>query len=251
MMVPDLDDALSRRLVRRFGEGILDWLEEAPRVLESLASRWRIEFGALIPRATMSIVVSCHTADGRDAVCKLSPDTARVAREAAALQTWTTPHTPTVYAADSDVGALLIEAIDPGTPLAEVTARPSVDAVARMLRSLHAHRSVPAGFPPLTDRIAWLFDAWHRELDRSPELLELIPADLPERGRRLAMRLAADPVPNVLLHADLNPGNVLDGGVHRGLVAIDPAPCIGDPAFDATDLVFTAATESYDIANYI
>jgi streptomycin 6-kinase len=31
--------------------------------------------------------------------------------------------------------------------------------------------------------------------------------------------------------------NVLYGGPQRGLVAIDPAPCIGDPAFDAIDLV--------------
>jgi streptomycin 6-kinase len=33
----------------------------------------------------------------------------------------------------------------------------------------------------------------------------------------------------------------LDGGEARGLVAIDPAPCIGDPAFDAIDLVLWQA----------
>ena len=38
--------------------------------------------------------------------------------------------------------------------------------------------------------------------------------------------------------------NVLDGGTGRGLVAIDPAPCIGDPAFDAIDLVFWRATDA-------
>jgi streptomycin 6-kinase len=35
----------------------------------------------------------------------------------------------------------------------------------------------------------------------------------------------------------LTPSNVLDGGAERGLVAIDPAPCLGDPAFDAVDLL--------------
>jgi streptomycin 6-kinase len=103
----------------------------------------------------------------------------------------------------------------------------------------------------LTDRIAWLFDAWDRELDRRPELRDVMPVDLPERGRRLAMELASDAVPTVLLHADLNPGNLLDGGSERGLVAIDPAPCIGDPAFDATDLVFAAATDPDEIESYI
>jgi streptomycin 6-kinase len=42
----------------------------------------------------------------------------------------------------------------------------------------------------------------------------------------------------VLLHGDLHPGNVLDGGATRGLVAIDPRPCVGDAAFDAVDWVF-------------
>jgi streptomycin 6-kinase len=45
----------------------------------------------------------------------------------------------------------------------------------------------------------------------------------------------------VLLHGDLHPGNVLDGGAGRGLVAIDPRPCVGDPAFDAVDWVFHRA----------
>jgi streptomycin 6-kinase len=48
----------------------------------------------------------------------------------------------------------------------------------------------------------------------------------------------------VLLHGDLTPVNVLDGGAERGLVAIDPAPCLGDAAFDAVDLLLwqTATT---------
>jgi streptomycin 6-kinase len=63
-------------------------------------------------------------------------------------------------------------------------------------------------------------------------------ADALERGGRAAMALAAEPAPAVLLHGDLHPGNVLDGGPRRGLVAIDPRPCVGDPALDAVDWVF-------------
>jgi len=62
------------------------------------------------------------------------------------------------------------------------------------------------------------------------------------------MRLAADAAPTVLLHGDLTPVNVLDGGAERGLVAIDPAPCLGDPAFDAIDLVFWRAEDAETIA---
>jgi streptomycin 6-kinase len=42
--------------------------------------------------------------------------------------------------------------------------------------------------------------------------------------------------------------NVLDGGAKRGLVAIDPAPFLGDPAFDAIDLVLWRAEDADAIA---
>ncbi len=45
----------------------------------------------------------------------------------------------------------------------------------------------------------------------------------------------------MLLHGDLHPGNVLDGGAGRGLVAIDPKACAGDPCFDAVDFVVAGA----------
>jgi streptomycin 6-kinase len=57
------------------------------------------------------------------------------------------------------------------------------------------------------------------------------------------MRLSEEALSTVLLHGDLTPVNVLDGGKERGLVAIDPAPCLGDPAFDAIDLVLWRADD--------
>jgi streptomycin 6-kinase len=59
----------------------------------------------------------------------------------------------------------------------------------------------------------------------------------------MASRLAGDGVPPVLLHGDLTPSNILAGGPDRGLVAIDPAPCLGDAAFDAVDLILWRADD--------
>src|SRR5213079_3710177 len=92
-------------------------------------------------------------------------------------------------------------------------------------------------------RIAYLFDAGMKNYERRPDLAEPIPHELYERGRQLAIQLAADAAPTVLLHGDLTAVNVLDGGADRGLVAIDPAPCLGDPAFDAIDLILWKADE--------
>jgi streptomycin 6-kinase len=124
--IPELDEELRLRLGRRFGSVIETWFGQLPAVLEDLAERWGIEWDKLIQGGSMSVVIRCRTADGRLAVVKLSPEPARVAQEAAALASWRTVHVPTVLAVDESIGALMIEAIEPGTPLPEANAYPSL-----------------------------------------------------------------------------------------------------------------------------
>jgi streptomycin 6-kinase len=235
--LPGVDAGARQRLTARFGTEIAPWLEELPGVLDALAQRWRFELGPPIPRGSMSVVLRCRMADGRDAVLKASPDRARLADEAAALQGWQTVHTPGVLALDEQLGALLLEAIEPGTPLVVSSTYPDLGRVAELLRSLHTSGVPDPSYPTVTQRVAYLFNASTKLYQRHPELTSLVPPELYERGRWLATWLAQDAWPMVLLHGDLTPSNLLDGGAERGLVAIDPAPCLGDPAFDAVDLI--------------
>lgn len=239
-MIPT-DAGVRRRLTLRFGPVAEAWCDALPAVLAELAGRWDLTVGAAIPRGSMSAVYRCRLSDGRPAVLKASPDRARLAVETAALRAWRTPHAPAVLAYDEGHGALLLDAVDPGTPLALVPEPPAPERVAALMASLHG--AEVAGFPPVVDRIAHLFRASRVLYDRHPDSAAVVPPDLYERGRRLATRLAADPARTVLLHGDLTPGNVLDGGTGRGLVAIDPAPCVGDPAFDGVDLLLWRAYE--------
>jgi streptomycin 6-kinase len=241
--IPRVDDGVRRRLTMRFGAEVAPWFDELPDLLRTLAASWGIELGAPIPRGSVSVVIRCRLRDSRRGVLKVSPDRARLATEAAALESWTTPHTPAVLALDERLGALLIEAIEPGTPLVDSSAYPSLESVAEFLTSLHTHGVPDPSFPPLKQRVAYLFDSSTKLYAAYPELAERVPRELYDRGRRLAMQLAADAAPTVLLHGDLTPSNILDGGRQRGLVAIDPAPCLGDAAFDAIDLVVWQADE--------
>jgi streptomycin 6-kinase len=191
----------------------------------------------------MSVVIRCQMTDGRPAVLKVSPDRTRLANEAAALHSWTTAHTPSVLAVDENAGALLLEAIEPGTRLAESLTYPRLESVAELLTSLHETGVPEPSYPPLAHRIAYLFDSGTKPYTRHPDLIELIPLELYERGRQLASRLVEHVSPTSLLHGDLTPSNILDGD-QRGLVAIDPAPCLGaDLAFDAIDLLLWQADD--------
>jgi streptomycin 6-kinase len=241
--VPSVDAGARQRLTARFGSEIEPWFDRLPGVLGALAERWQLEIDTPIPRGSVSVVFRCRTADGRTAVLKASPDRARLAFEAAALEGWRAVHTPAMLALDEQLGALLLEAIEPGMPLV-CSSYPPLESVAELLRSLHATGVPDASYPTVGQRIAYLFDSSAKLYERHPDLATLIPPELYRRGRRLATRLAKDSAPIVLLHGDLTPSNILDGGSQRGLVAIDPAPCLGDDlGYDALDLLLWQADD--------
>lgn len=247
--IPRIDDGVRRRLTERFGAEVGVWFDELPGVLSALAERWQVEFGSLIPRGSMSVVIRCRVGDGRPAILKVSPDRTRLANEAAALDRWTTIHTPSVLAVDESVGALLLEAIEPGIPLVDSLAYPRLESVAELLTSLRATGVPDPSYPTLARRVAYLFDSGTRPYTRRTELVDVVPPELYERGRQLATRLAELVSPTALLHGDLTPRNILDGGNQRGLVAVDPAPCLGaDLAFEAIDLLLWQANDVDTIA---
>jgi streptomycin 6-kinase len=188
----------------------------------------------------VSAVFHCRITDGRGAILKVSPDRARLAQETAALMAWNTVHVPQVIRFDEENGALLMDAIDPGTPLSMSTEHPSAEVIAELVSSLHTGSRDPS-FPSVDRRVEYLFASSAKLYERDPALTELIPTEVYGRGHTLARALAREESRDVLLHGDLTPDNILNGGEERGLVAIDPAPCIGDAAFDTVDLVLWRA----------
>jgi streptomycin 6-kinase len=240
---PNIDAALRQRLAARYGSEVEEWLATLPALLTAVAEEWELELDSPIPLGNASAVFHCRLRDARRAVLKASPDRSRLKVEASALTAWRTVHSPTVIAFDDQLGALLLEAIEPGTPLIVSMAYPDVERIARLLRALHG-QSVPTGpYPSVAERVDDLFRSSTKLYERDPHLTGVIPFELYERGHALATRLARHNVETVLLHGDLTPRNILEGGGERGLVAIDPTPCRGDGAFDAVDLILWQAAD--------
>ncbi|CCH31550.1 aminoglycoside phosphotransferase family protein [Actinosynnema sp. NPDC047251] len=207
------------RLVKRFGPGVRPWLDGLPDLVATLCARW-----ALTPERELTGNTS-HTLlcrrGGTPVVLKLTPEPEIAAQEAAALRAWEpVPEVVALLEHDVAAGALLLEGLEPGTPAA------CGPAYLDVLTALHV--PAPAGFIPLTERLDFMYA--HAARGR--------PGDY-SAAHAAARALALDPVPAVLLHGDLHLRNVLDAGA-RGLVAIDPRPCVGDAAFDAADFVFAA-----------
>jgi streptomycin 6-kinase len=222
--------AAHARLLARHGPGVDAWFEALPRRTAELAERWGLELGEPIPRGNTSLLLRC-TREGRAGVLKLSPEPALAAEEARALRAWgPTGRAPEVWEHEGD--ALLLEAIEPGIALSDGARRPARDELATLLEGLHA---APAdGFPPLAERVEFVFEHWigRSSGERAAAL---------RGGHVLARELAGTyDGPPVLVHGDLHLANVLESD--RGLIAIDPRACAGDPAFDAVDFVLRYAS---------
>lgn len=207
-----IDELARGRLIRRFGPDVDTWIAQLPELVDRLARRWDLTVDRQLPGGT-SITLHCGTA-----VLKLCPDLDVARGEHDALHAWDGVKAMVgLIDADLDAGALLLEPIEPATPIADFL-------LPDLLTDLHIPRT--DGFGPVSERVDFVFELLRRKTGKNVD-----------RYHRKAADLALDDVPATLLHGDLHVGNVLDGG-ERGPVAIDPRPCVGDPAIDAVDMVY-------------
>ena len=234
--------SIADRLRRRFGDDVEPWVWRLPTLLAELTDRWSLRLGTAFTDGSTSVVLPCVTVEGWSAVLKLSPDHTFLAEQARVLRAFApSGRVPEVLAADVTVGALLLEAVLPGTPLTRLPA-PPVSEFGALLHDLHGSVAHPEHVVErgLLDWTEEFLPRFERRL-AEPAVAEFVRADDLLRSRALRDRIVGNASRIVLLHGDLHFRNVLDGGPERGLMAIDPKACVGDPAFDAVDFVLGGA----------
>ncbi|MFC3897633.1 phosphotransferase [Lentzea rhizosphaerae] len=147
---------------------------------------------------------------------------------------------PAVLAIDAEAGAMVLEEILPGTEAEDLPGATLPRQWGELLAALHGV-AVPAHWPwDLRGRLDEAFGRIGQRLTE-PAIGARIDQTTWQRAIRRCETLLDTQTRLVLLHGDLHLGNVLDGGPSRGLVAIDPKACIGDPCFDAVDYVVAGA----------
>jgi streptomycin 6-kinase len=225
--LPSLD--LPPKFIRH-NQGAPDWLGALPDLLGRLAGRWSLTPGPHFPEIAINYVAPATRADGTPCVLKVSRHVGETRNEIAALRLWDGDGAARLLAAEPDIGALLIERLEPGTMLVEV-AESDDDAAtviaAGVLRRLW--RPVPErhGLRPL--------DNWCAAYDRNREALSRgaggFPAALFQRADALRGDLLASIETPTVLHGDMHHFNVLRAQRAEWL-AIDPKGLAGDRCFD-------------------
>lgn len=245
-----LDAAARERLMDRFGPGVRQWCDNLPELVSRCCHGWDLELDEARSGGTGRVFFGRQHGD-RGVVLKLTPDRSVADGEAAALRAWAAnPQVVDLLDADPQTGALLLEKVEPGTKLSDQPELPPLSEIAELLTSLRAaDRESTGQLPALAQRVDFLYALIGRRLGH-PRVSALVTPDLAARGHRLAQELATNG-DGGLVHGDLHPANVLRAGSARGLVVIDPRPCLGDRTFDAVDWALARATTTEELAERI
>ena len=233
--------ALATSVVGYNGDDGRRWLAGLPGTVAGLARRWSLTIGEPFPPGTCALVVRAQRGEAR-LVLKVPFVDDETRSEPDALRLWDGDGAVRLLDDDPATGALLLEHLAPGTPLADEPDRDAAVVVACDL-ARRLRRVAPAGhrFPAAAE----LGRLWAVELpDRWVAAGRPVAADVVDRAvaaaGRVAVVAASEAV--VVVNRDLHLGNVLAAEREPWLV-IDPKPLVGEPAFDAGHLVGDAVAD--------
>lgn len=228
-------DFVVPELLRSFSEDLqrVAWLDELPQLVEEAARHFGLEVGPpYLPGGRTSWVAPVRTADGKEAVLKVTWPHPEAEHEAAGLRCWAGEGSVLVYgdARLESAFLVLLERCKPGTELRDLGEEAQDEVIAGLLRRLWQaeHRQHP--FRPLSE----MCDQWADEYGTRPPRDRLVlEDDLAAEGMALLRSLPREETETVLLCTDLHASNVLSAEREPWLM-IDPKPYVGDPAYDLT-----------------
>jgi streptomycin 6-kinase len=215
------------------GEESLAWIERLPIILINCEKRWNLSFAAPFAYQTYHYIAPALRRDGTAVVVKVHAPTGEFLQEAEALRLFDGHGMVRLLDYDINDKALLLERLEPGTPLSELeNDEEATSHAATVMRQLW--RPVPPvhPFPSVID--------WGRGFTRLRKCYKggngPFPATLLQEAEILFAELSASMTEFVLLHGDLHHENIL-AAERAPWLAIDPKGVIGEPAYETGALL--------------
>jgi streptomycin 6-kinase len=205
-------------------------LARLPTLVADLGERWSLSIDRAVQHIKLNYVAPATRADGTRCILKVSRHVAETRSEIAALRLWNGHGSARLMEADPDIGALLVERLEPGTLLVDLAATDD-DAATRIAATVLAElwRPLPAAHE-LRSLASWC-DAYERNRAALLRGVDGFPVGLFERADALRRELLDSGPPPLTLHGDVHHYNILRAQRAEWL-SIDPKGLAGDPCFD-------------------
>lgn len=224
---------LASTIVDLNGEAGVDWLNQLPGLLGECEVRWSLTLLPPFQNLTYNYVAPAVRPDGTAVVLKLGFVCPELMAEIDALELFGGHSAVRLLDADRSKGALLLERLQPGSPLSALEDDERATSIAAgVMRAMW--RPVPPVhiFPSIED--------WALGLARLRAQFGggtgPLPARLVDIAEKLFGELAHSMTEPVLLHGDLHHDNIL-AAEREPWLAIDPKGLIGEPAYEVGALL--------------
>ncbi len=224
----ELPGKLARHFVDLFGDDGRAWLEQLPAIIAGCEHEWSVTALSPLDNLSYNYIAPATRADGSDVILKIGMPNPELITEIDALLRFDGRGCVRLLAFDRERGALLLEWLRPGRPLADLGDDEEATRIAaRTMRQLW--RPVPSRHAfPTTARWAEGLDRMRRHFHGGTGPL---PTLLVEKAERLFSELLASMEQPVLLHGDLHHWNILSAR-RQAWLAIDPKGVVGEPAYE-------------------
>ena len=217
-----------RTVVNVFDERGQAWLDNLPSLLPECEHRWSL---TIHPPFALSYnyIAPATRGDGTTVVVKVGVPNASLTNEMATLGLWNGRGSVQLLDSDAEIGIMLLERLDPGTPLITVE-----DEDEATLIFASVARQLWQAAPSVHN-----FDTVHHQWNKGMERLRIhfdggtgpFTKRLVEATKSVYTDLLTSKAEHVLLHGDLHHWNILSAQ-RQPWLAIDPKGIVGEPAYE-------------------
>ncbi len=209
------------------------WLGSLPDIIAECERAWLLTAMPPLDNLSYNYIAPAIRADGSDVILKVGVPNPELTTEIEALLRFDGRGCARLLAFDRDRGALLLERLRPGEPVAKLADDEQATRIAaRIMRQLW--RPAPPNHPfPTIARWAAGLDRMRHRFDGGTGPL---PKPLVEKAEQLFAELLDSMQQPVLLHGDLHHWNILSAE-RQPWLAIDPKGVVGEPAYEVGALL--------------
>ena len=219
----DLPPEYIEKVHRVFGDKGRDWLPTLPGIIAQCREKWGLREGAMSPDMQMNYIEFNATDTGEPVALKVGVPHAELFTEMEALRLYDGKGAVRLLDADHDLGAILMQHIQPGTMLWELgNNRRESQIAASIIRKLPVPVPTVHSLPRFSRWVERAFGLTRTEWD--PQ--ERMPRDLLEKAECAFAQIERAATGVVVLHGDLHHQNILLDD-ETGWTVIDPKGGIG------------------------